>query len=78
MGNGELISDDRNCLMPDIIGYTLNEAKFVLDKIGAGIHDVKITAPPREKREEPDGSCRVIKVKVDSNNMLELLVCKPL
>ena len=63
--------------IPDVLGFTLGEAKVLLDGKGINICRITVTAPPKGKTAEYDDCCRVISLKGDSNEV-ELLVCKPL
>ncbi len=64
--------------VPDVLGYTLGEAKAIIK--GAGITDfvVKTVAPPRDSSTGYDDSCRVLRVKETVNSKIEIIVCKPL
>ena len=63
--------------IPDVLGFTLSEAKAMLSSSGINICRITVTAPPKCKTVEYDDCCRVISLKGD-NNKVELLVCKPL
>lgn len=64
--------------LPDVAGYTLEEAKKILASAGYEKLIVKVTAPPRERNDSYDGSYRVIRMKAAENGTIELLVCRPL
>jgi hypothetical protein len=64
--------------IPDIIGYTIEEARNKLQQCGIHIESISITAPPKEKLTEFDIRFRVIKVSVIDENKIDLLICKPL
>ncbi|HHV58777.1 MAG TPA: hypothetical protein GXX49_00490 [Clostridiaceae bacterium] len=65
-------------MLPDIAGYTLDEARKILDKQGYEIYNVKVTAPPGERITDYDDFFRVVKVMPVDGNKVELLVVKPL
>jgi len=56
-------------MLPDIAGYTLDEARKILDKQGYEIYNVKVTAPPGERITDYDDffrverSCRLTAIK---------------
>jgi hypothetical protein len=64
--------------VPDVIGYTLGDAKNILKKAGVGIHRVEATSPSRQKGVEIGDDCRVIRCKSTDDGKIELIVCKPL
>lgn len=62
--------------IPDITGYTLGEAKRLLEAAGIRLASVTVTAPPREKCSSYDDNCRVIRCTTVDVGCVELLVCK--
>jgi hypothetical protein len=62
--------------MPDITGYTLGEARRLLEAAGIGLASVTVTAPPRKKSSSYDDSFRVIRCKAVNEECVELLICK--
>lgn len=65
-------------LIPDVVGFTLGEAKKLLDLSGIDVCSIKVTSPPREKDTCFDANFRVIRLEVITDNKVEVLVCKPL
>lgn len=63
--------------IPDIIGYTLEEARAILDKENILIDCVKVTAPPKQKTDEYQEHFRVIRWNRIEQQKVELLVCRP-
>ena len=64
--------------IPDVVGFTLGEARGVLDNSGVSITAVRITAPPKEITAEYDDSFRVLRLNIIGDKSIELLICKPL
>lgn len=65
-------------ILPDIIGFTLDEAKDRIQKSAMVVERITVLSPPREKTLEFDGTYRVIRVISMGNDKLELQICKPL
>lgn len=65
-------------MLPDIVGFTLDEAKDRIQKSGMVVERHTVLTPPREKASEYDGTYRVIRVISMGNDKLELQICKPL
>ncbi|HHW49666.1 MAG TPA: PASTA domain-containing protein [Clostridiaceae bacterium] len=63
--------------IPDVAGYTLEDAKRIITQAGFEIGNVFLTAPPRLKSMEIDNKCRVLRIKEIEKGKVELLVCKP-
>jgi len=63
--------------LPDIAGYSIKDARTVLDQSGWQIDNITILKPPRETIEKYDESFRIIKVQKVEEKKLGLLVCKP-
>lgn len=63
---------------PDVVGFTLIDAKKILEQEGVEINSITLTAPPKETKGIPDDLCRVIKQNVINDKNVELIVCKPL
>jgi len=63
--------------IPDVAGYTLEDARKLIMDAGFEICNVLLTAPPRLKSMEIDNNCRVLRIKEITKGKLELLVCKP-
>ena len=63
--------------IPDVIGFTVEQARIMLLESGFIIHKVETTSPPRERSSEYRDSYRVIRVKHIEGNKVELLVCNP-
>jgi hypothetical protein len=62
--------------IPDVVGFTLNQALAILGESGFIIHRIKTTNPPRESSPYYDDFSRVIKLISLEENKVELLVCK--
>lgn len=63
--------------VPDIVGFTLADAREMLEKCGLNICSIQMTAPPRAGRFEHNNRSRVIRVKIIEEKNVELLVCNP-
>ena len=62
--------------VPDVVGFTLAEAKRILAGAGIGIRAVRVTSPPRRRCEGYDDSFRVIRVRAaQEDGQVELLIC---
>lgn len=62
----------------DVIGFTLKDAKVILDKNGVTNYSIKVTASPRLKSDTYDDSYRVVSVRETDVKDFEMIVCKPL
>jgi hypothetical protein len=67
-----------NRKLPDIIGFTLEEARKRVHEAGCEIGDIHVTAPPRERSEVFNEDYRVVRATEATNRKVELLICKPL
>lgn len=67
--------DNINVMIPDIVGFTLADARKVLDEADIEIEKIIVTAPPRCTDREYNDSFRVIRQKKISKQKVELLVC---
>ena len=63
--------------IPDIIGFTLREARELLASAGIDAADVEITAPPRRRGAGWHDNCRVVRIKAEDNGKIALVVCDP-
>jgi beta-lactam-binding protein with PASTA domain len=57
---------------PDVIGYTLDDARQILAASGWTIGEIAHTAPPRRALLEPS---RVVRQRVRADGALALVVC---
>ena len=62
----------------DIIGFTLGDAKSILESNGIKNYSITVTSPPRLKCDEYDDNFRVAGIRKDSVKEFEMIVCKPL
>jgi len=62
----------------DIIGFTLKDAKFVLQNNGIEDYLITVTSSPRLKCDDYDDSFRVVGIRKDSVKEFEIIICKPL
>ena len=65
-------------MVPLVLGYYLGEAREILEKAGATIGSIKVTAPPRNTNNEFDDTYRIIWQDSKKLDSIELIVCKPL
>ncbi|MCX7923904.1 MAG: PASTA domain-containing protein [Clostridia bacterium] len=63
--------------VPDVVGYTLDEATAILTGAGIMIQDTLVTAPPKFRSSTYDKDFRVIRLRVVNESSVELLVCDP-
>jgi len=63
--------------VPDVVGYTLGEAKVLLEREGVLVDAVSITSPPRCRHLDYNDDFRVIRLKVIDDKKVQLLVCNP-
>ncbi|HHW32091.1 MAG TPA: hypothetical protein GXX20_10545 [Clostridiaceae bacterium] len=63
--------------IPDIIGFTVEDAIDLLLDSGFVIHKIETTSPPREKSSEYHDFYRVVRIRHIGDNKVELLVCNP-
>lgn len=65
--------------IPDVIGFTLREAREMLAGAGIDVSDVEIeiTAPPRRRGTGWHDNCRVVRIKAEDNGKMALIVCDP-
>lgn len=62
----------------DVIGFTLKDAKELLDKNNIANYSIKVTASPRLKGEAYDDTYRVVSIRETNTKDYEMIVCKPL
>jgi len=63
--------------IPDVAGYTLEDARKLIIEAGFDICSILLTAPSRVNSMDIDDKCRVLRIKEIKEGKLELLVCKP-
>ncbi|MCX7711842.1 MAG: hypothetical protein N2484_18520 [Clostridia bacterium] len=64
--------------LPDIVGFTLMEAKHIMAKTEFVIGSVKVTLPPRTEMCTAEDHFRVVRIEQVDTQKVELTVCKPL
>lgn len=64
--------------IPDVAGYTLGDARVLLENAGVEILEIEITSPPKHKLDAYEENFRVIRVQKLDNKSVNLLICKPL
>lgn len=64
--------------LPDIVGFTLGEARRRIEQAGYEPGDIRMTAPPRERSESYSEDYRVVRATGASGRKVDLLICKPL
>lgn len=62
----------------DVIGFTLGDARNMLENNNIRNYSIRVTSSPRLKCEGFDDDYRVVGLRTDPNNELELIICKPL
>lgn len=62
----------------DIIGFTLKDAKNILESNGIKDYCIKVTSSPRLKCDDYDDNYRVVSIRKDSVKEFEIIICKPL
>lgn len=64
--------------IPDVLGFTLEEASALLTKAGFYVSEIQIASSPRSKKDNGyDGNSRVIRVEVPDDQHVKLLLCNP-
>ena len=63
--------------IPDVMGFTLGEARGIMDAAGTTISSIIVTAPPKDICKDYDDSFRIVRLKAIGEKTVELLVCKP-
>lgn len=64
--------------VPDVIGFTLEKGIEMLKKNSLCVNSISVTSPPKQRSDEYDKNCRIIRLKVLENGSVDLLVIKPL
>lgn len=68
-------------MIPDVTGFTLDEAVSLLEAAGITRIGIRITAPPRENDQQYDSNSRVVRQTVcetaGDGKSVELVVCNP-
>ncbi|MCR4434604.1 MAG: hypothetical protein NUV41_01940 [Eubacteriales bacterium] len=64
--------------IPDVIGFTVDEAVQVLDTVGIIHYEVEVLSPPGHTESGYDKHYRVIRINAVESSKVKLLVCKPL
>lgn len=62
----------------DVAGLYLKDALEVLKNNNIEEFDLKMTLAPKETYSTFDDMCRVVRLRMNGENRLELLVCRPL
>ncbi|MGI6778291.1 MAG: hypothetical protein ACOX7R_09855 [Acetivibrionales bacterium] len=63
--------------IPDVTGFTLGEAKELIENAGMEIISISLTAPPRCRINGVDDACRVVRIRECEEGKIELIVCNP-
>lgn len=63
-------------MIPDLIGYKLDEALKILKQKGWSNIMVTVTAPPKEKIKEPSKNARVLKMIERGDKVIEIISSK--
>ncbi len=64
-----------NILIPDVSGLQLEQAIELLTSKGLGKPIIHTTAPPRMRGAGYDGHSRVVRMTIEADDSIELLVC---
>lgn len=64
--------------IPDVAGFTLKNGTKILENSGFDIHNIIVTAPPRDRNLGHNNNSRVLKVKAVGEGKVSLLVCSSL
>ncbi len=62
----------------EIIGFTLKDARIMMNNAGKKIGTIKLTSEPKSDPVEIEESFRVVNVAKDCEENYVLVVCKPL
>jgi hypothetical protein len=62
----------------DVIGFTLKDAKSILDNNNIKDYSIRVTSSPRLKCDDYDDNYRVVAIRKDSVKEFEIIICKPL
>jgi hypothetical protein len=62
----------------DVIGLTLRDAKSYLESNGIKDYCIRVTSSPRLKCDDYDDTYRVVGIRENGIEKLEIIVCKPL
>ncbi len=63
---------------PDVVGYTLGEARIIIGRSKAEVRAIDVTSPPRQNSNQYDDTFRVVRMTITDTGKIDLLVCKPL
>ncbi|HHV29611.1 hypothetical protein [Acetivibrio mesophilus] len=61
-----------------VIGFTLGEARKILNSAGGKIASIRVTSPPKAELADIDDYYRVINAIDKGEEGIELIICKPL
>jgi hypothetical protein len=64
--------------IPDVVGYSLGDARSLLNQESISINNIAVTAPPKHKSNEFEDFYRVLRINIINEKNIDLLVCKPL
>ena len=62
----------------DVIGFTLKDAKSILDNYNIKEYSIRVTSSPRLKCDDYDDNYRVVAIRKDGVKEFEIIICKPL
>ena len=61
----------------DFSGYTLADARRLLNRAGIIINEIQVTAPPKSDARHYDDTYRIIRMRLDEDGRAVILVCNP-
>ena len=64
--------------IPDVVGYTLCEAREILNVHKINISGIKTATTPKDSSQDYNDSYRVLRMEILGDSDVELLICKPL
>ncbi len=64
--------------IPDVSGFVLKDALEILKISGICVKNISPICPPKQRTGEYHDFYRVVRVKKNDDETVELLVCKPL
>ncbi len=62
----------------DVIGFTLGDAKNILESNCIKNYSIRVTSSPRLKCDDFDDNYRVVSIRKTDDAEFELIICKPL
>lgn len=63
-------------MLPDLLGYELNEGVRILREAGYADPDIVYTQSPRNKQDQSTGNHRIVKIIQTKTETIQIIACR--